>query len=55
MTNHYQQNAARWMCEDNHEALSELDLKEQLRINRKARELRAENARRTAAALASHT
>ena len=35
MTNHYQQNAARWMCEDNHEALSELDLREQLRIDRR--------------------
>jgi hypothetical protein len=50
MTNRYQQRAALWLCEERHEALGEMDLHRRSEIDRKAREIRAENARRMAAA-----
>lgn len=46
----YQAREAARICADREERLAELDLREQLRIDQLARDLRAENARRAATA-----
>jgi hypothetical protein len=48
--NRYQQRAALRLCEERHEALGEMDLHRKSEIDRRAREIRAENARRIEAA-----
>lgn len=50
MTTYQTREAAR-IAADRAEQLCELDLREQLEVDRKAREMRAENARRAAKAV----